>query len=55
VHSSNHEAAKKARADGTQVATFARSDLESLEQTLEGLLPYVACMSPGIGSLRWKA
>jgi len=40
AHSSMQEAAKIARANGTKVATFAHSDPESLEQTLEGLRPY---------------
>ena len=40
AHSSMQEAAKIARANGTKVATFAHSDPQSLEQTLEGLRPY---------------
>jgi glycine C-acetyltransferase len=40
AHSSMQEAAKIARANGTKVATFAHSDPQSLEQTLEALRPY---------------
>jgi 7-keto-8-aminopelargonate synthetase-like enzyme len=40
AHSSMQEAAKIARANGAKVATFAHSDPESLEQTLEGMRPY---------------
>ena len=40
AHSSMQEAAKIARANGAKVATFAHSDPQALEQTLEGLRPY---------------
>jgi 7-keto-8-aminopelargonate synthetase-like enzyme len=40
AHSSMQEAAKIARANGTNVATFAHSSAEALEQTLQSLRPY---------------